>query len=229
MHQDLQGRICAVTGAAGRIGRAIVENLALAGGTIIASDVAEGLHFDTGGPGKVEYGRLDCVINNGAIGGGMVPLHAKDLKEYSSIMDINVRGSFLLMQAALRLHINRRKTSDDQQQLVIVNVASTAASHPELLGSIYSMSKAALVSLTKSVAKEYGDQQVRCVAVSPGMMDVPNVQGFSSSDLAKIIKSIPLQRSGAPHEVANLITWLVSDKASYVTGTEIIIDGGRLA
>lgn len=79
----------------------------------------------------------------------------------------SVRGSFLLMQAALRLHINRRKASEDQQQLVIVNVASTAASHPELLGSIYSMSKAALVSLTKSVAKEYGDQQVRCVAVSP--------------------------------------------------------------
>ncbi|ORY27810.1 hypothetical protein BCR39DRAFT_537390 [Naematelia encephala] len=240
MGEQLKGKVCLITGAAGRIGRALVERFLVAGATVIAVDLsapnaegADNMKCDQGDPQSIleleeairkKYGRVDCVVNNGAVGGHRCSFHEKSLDEYEEVMRVNVRGPFLINQAVLRLHLK-----NTERPLSIVNMASTAGRIATSLASVYSMSKHALIGMTKNIAQEYATQNVRCNSLSPGYMEVPNVQGFSKEELAENISKSPLKRGGKPIEVANLALFLASDEASFITGADYLIDGGRTA
>ncbi|RSH90324.1 hypothetical protein EHS25_001658 [Saitozyma podzolica] len=236
----LEGKICLITGAAGRIGRALVDGFVEAGATVIAADLVklehEGVDAVVCDQGDVEsiakleeyikakYGRVDCLVNNGALGGNRCNVHEKPLQEYEDVMRVNVRGPLLLTQSVLRLHL-----AEPTRPLSIINMASIAGRRAVSLGSVYSMSKHALLGLTKSVAREYADKNVRCNAISPGVMEVPNMQGFDEESLSKLMSTVPVGRGGKPLEVAHLAVFLASDEASFITGSDYLIDGGSSA
>ncbi|EIW68773.1 hypothetical protein TREMEDRAFT_63232 [Tremella mesenterica DSM 1558] len=236
---SLDARICVITGAAGRIGRAIVERFQQEGATVVAVDIlsvslpgVDNVICDQGDPSSIQaleqhlkqkYGRIDCLINNGALGGYTCPIHEKPLEEYDDVMRVNVRGPFLLIQAALRLHL-----SNPSKELSIINMASIAGHRPGAGNSVYSVSKHGLIGLTKAAASEYGGQGVRCNSISPGMMEVPNVQGILPERFEKGAETIPLRRRGKPVEIAELAVFLASDKASYINGADYLVDGGRM-
>lgn len=177
------------------------------------------------------HGRIDGLFNNAGILGTVGPLVSMSAENFDRVFDVNVKGVLFGMQAAIPQMAGRGGA--------IVNTASTAASRTRPGMSIYGASKATIVSLTRSAAVESEGTGIRVNAVCPGVIDTPmprnvvrdRAGGDSSSDISLqgLVGAQPIQRPGTTVEVAGLVTWLLSDEASYVTGSAYNIDGGYLA
>ncbi len=244
---DFSGKVCVVTGAGGGIGRAIAESFAAAGGKVAVLDVnAEGcaetaarikaaggqglaVRCDVSEAGSVDaaggavgktFGPCDILVNNaGIIRKGR--LESVSVAEWDKLIGINLRGYLLCSQQFVPSMLERGRGA-------IVHVASIAATEPHPFCSAYSVSKAGVAMLSQQMAIEWGPRGVRSNSVSPGLVRTPLSQAFYDQPgvTEKRIAVVPSRRIGVPQDVADPVLFLASDRASYINGHDLIIDGG---
>ncbi|MFT6320575.1 MAG: NAD(P)-dependent dehydrogenase (short-subunit alcohol dehydrogenase family) [Granulosicoccus sp.] len=245
--RKLENKIALVTGAATGIGRATAIALAKEGAKVMVTDINETEGLETvnrikkeGGQAKffqldvskkeqvdaavmeifTTEGALDLAVNNAGIGGVPSALHEIKLEDWKRMMDINLTGVFLCLQAELKCMLQKGSGR-------IVNVASLAGLNGIPGGSSYSAAKHGVIGLTKSVAAEYGSLNIRTNAVCPGFIQTPILDNVPQSILDHSTKfRVPMKRIGQPEEVAKAIVWLLSEDSTYVNGHHLLIDGG---
>ena len=253
MHKllDLSGRVALVTGASSGIGAATAQVLAQLGASIALGyhknelGVKQGLQSIQQSGGKAvaiqadvreskeihrlvqttvqELGPIDILVNNAGWLVERVPLLQVTGERWDEIINLNLTSALRCCQEVAPKMIERRTGA-------IVNVVSIAGRNGGGPGSgAYSTAKGALITLTKSLAKELAPHQVRVNAVSPGVIDTPFHEVFSTPEMmANFVKTIPLGRVGKSLEIATAIAFLASDAASYIVGETIEINGGQL-
>ncbi len=243
------GRSIIVTGAGQGIGRAIAERFARDGGSVVVADVradnvrevaaaltAEGhraipVEVDVTNPAQVTamvdraieaYGGVDVLVNNAGVL-RQSRIMATTPEEWDLVMAVNVKGVFLCSQAVHDSMVARGGGR-------IVHMASLAGRATSTLGGAhYSTSKAAVLGLMRHMAREWARDGITSNAVSPGMVDTPMARaGADAERMAKIVSEIPLGRLAEPAEIANLVCFLASDEAAYITGASVDIHGGEL-
>jgi len=245
---DLTGRIALVTGASRGIGEAIAKLLAEQGAHVIVSSrkiedceqVAASIR-DAGGRaealachvGRMEdiaatfahirekHGRLDILVNNAAANPYFGHILDTDLAAYNKTVEVNVRGYFFMS-------VEAGKLMKEQGRGAIVNTASVNALQPGDMQGIYSITKAAVVNMTRAFAKECGPLGIRVNALLPGLTKTKFAGAlFENKDIYDHwINNIPLRRHGEPREMAGTVLYLVSDASSYTNGECIVVDGG---
>lgn len=244
--QDFSGQVALITGAARGLGRATAERLLERGASVAVNvrdaDRAEAVARELGAgafaaPGDIadpavaggivqrvldRFGRLDVLVNNAALALS-TRFEKISEEEWRRAMDVNVTAPFLLIRAALPA----MKAAGGGR---IVNISSTAGKTVSTLGGAhYTTSKAALLGLTRAAAKELGPYGITVNAVCPGLIDTELTrENASADDLARYARSFPIQRLGRPVEVADLICFLASGQAGYITGASFDINGGDL-
>ena len=170
------------------------------------------------------FGRLDVAVNSAGTEGKSGPVTEQSAESYAATFDTNVLGTLLSMKHELRVMLAQRSGS-------IVNVSSTFGHTGGAGASVYVASKHAVEGLTKSAALEASASGVRVNAVAPGPIDTGMLTRFTGSDEKKagLISGVPLKRVGRPDEIAASIVFLSSDKASFITGATLAVDGGKTA
>lgn len=245
---DLTGRVAIVTGASRGIGSAIANALAEHGAEVVLSsrkqadlDV-EAERINARFPGKAtavaahagreedlkrlveaameRHGRIDILINNAGTNPDMGPLMEVDLGAWDKTFEVNVRGILILTQLVYRAWMREHGGS-------IVNIASTGGLRPGLGLGVYRVSKAAVVFMTRQLAREIGGN-VRVNAVAPGLIKTRFAEALWANEeiLQRILAPNPMGRIGTVEEVANAVLFLASDAASYVNGEVMVVDGG---
>jgi 3-oxoacyl-[acyl-carrier protein] reductase len=241
----LEGKVCLITGAASGIGKATTLLFAQEGATVIAGDIskenldslvkeAEGL------PGKVDpyilnvtdrdqikevvekvvqkYGRIDVLVNNAGITRDALLVRMKE-EDWDAVINVNLKGVFNVTQMVVPYMIKQRNGS-------IVNVSSVVGIYGNPGQTNYAASKAGVIGMTKTWAKELAGRNIRVNAVAPGFIETPMTEKLPEKAREAALSRIPLGRFGKPEEVAQVILFLASDESSYVTGQVIGIDGG---
>lgn len=245
---DLTGKIALVTGASRGIGEAIAKLLAEQGAHVIVSSrkldgcqavadqitaeggSAEALACHVGSMEQIEeafatikskFGKLDILVNNAATNPYFGHILDTDLGAYTKTVDVNIRGYFFMSVEAGKLMRDNGGGS-------IVNTASINALQPGAMQGIYSISKAAVVNMTKSFAKECGGLGIRVNALLPGFTKTKFAGALFSDDAIyqSAIEQIPMKRHAEPSEMAGTVLYLVSDASSYTNGECIVVDGG---
>jgi len=236
----LQGKTVLVTGAANGIGYAVAELFSGEGAIVFASDIAsperaysddiEALKLDVTREDDWEKavdtvveksGRLDVLINNAGII-AYEPLHELEMNAWMNMIAVDQTGVFLGMREAVR--VMRRQKSGS-----IVNISSIWGSAAVAGAHSYHAAKGAVRNMTKNAAMTYVADGIRVNSVHPGFIDTPLTEAQAPELNDVVIASTPMKRGGKPIEVAYGCLFLASDEASYVTGTELAIDGGYLA
>ena len=246
MLEGLNGKTAIVTGAAGGIGRAIVERLVKEQCNVIAVDLNTVVADPAGSQRHVitvtadvstengcetyvraaveQFGGLDFLINNAAIVGKRVRLVDLDPADFDRVCAVNLRSVFLGMRVAIRQMLKQGRGGS------IVNMSSYGGVRAQAFSSDYGTTKHAVIGLTRVAALEYGRDNVRINAVCPGGVDTPMLRPAmrtSQQDVSSFFSSNPIPRVAEPREVANLVVYLLSDEASYQTGGIYAVDGGR--
>ncbi len=166
------------------------------------------------------HGTIDCLVNSAAVvkAQPLLDIRGEDL---DVVLDVNLKGAFHLCQSVLKVFSARRAG-------VIVNVASVAAQRGGGLvgGAHYAASKGGVISLTRTIAREFGPSGIRANAICPSMTETGMVDGFPEEKFREIVSSIPLRRVAKPAEIAGACLFLASDLASYVTGATLDVNGG---
>ena len=245
---DLTDRIALVTGASRGIGEAIARLLAQQGAHVIVSsrklEECEHVAADIRAAGgsaeafachvghmediaatfahiREKHGRLDILVNNAAANPYFGHILDTDLAAYNKTVEVNVRGYFFMSVEAGKLMKERGRGA-------IVNTASVNALRPGDMQGIYSITKAAVVNMTKAFAKECGPLGIRVNALLPGLTRTKFAGAlFENKDIYdQWVSNIPLRRHGEPSEMAGTVLYLVSDAASYTNGECIVVDGG---
>ncbi len=241
----LEGKKVVVTGAARGIGQAIADCLAAAGADVAVVDVdadrcgetvrlvaghgREGMAVaaDVGRWDDVKamvdrvmgaWGRVDVLVNNAGITRDGLILRMKE-EEWDAVLRVNLTGTFYCTKAALG-------PMSKQRQGRIINMASVVGAIGNAGQANYAASKAAVVGLTKSVAREYASRQVTVNAVAPGFIDTAMTQALGQDAKDALAKQIPLGRFGQPADVAAAVRFLASDAAGYITGQVLHVNGG---
>ena len=248
---NLKEKTALITGASRGIGEAIAKTLATYGAKVIlTSRKLQGLQrvqeeiVQAGGTavplvchaGEMEqirnlfttiesdYERLDILVNNAGTNPFLGEVLNADERAWDKTFDVNLKGAFFMSQYAARL---MRKTGGG----AIVNVASVNGVRPALLQGIYSITKAGIIAMTQSFAKELAPHHIRVNAILPGLTDTKFSAALTQDPcmLETVFPTIPMRRIAKPEEMAGAVLYLVSDAASYTTGTCLTVDGGMLA
>jgi NAD(P)-dependent dehydrogenase (short-subunit alcohol dehydrogenase family) len=170
------------------------------------------------------YGRLDVAVNTAGTEGAPGPVTEQTAESYAATFDTNVLGTLLSMKHELRVMLPQKHGS-------IVNISSTYGHTGAPGASVYSASKHAVEGLTKSAALEAAGTGVRVNAIAPGPIETPMLNRFTKTGERKVglVSTVPLKRVGTPEEVAQAIVFVSSDRASFITGTSYLVDGGKTA
>jgi len=243
---DFDGKLALITGGSRGIGRACALALAQRGAAVvigygsnqpaaaetlelIAAAGAKGsaIPFDVADSSAAseaiekviaEHGRIDVLVNNAGIAIDALVMRIKD-EDWDRQLNANLRGPFALIRAVARAMIKQRRG-------VIINIASVVGETGNVGQAAYSASKAGLIGLTKSVARELGSRNIRVNAVSPGLIETDMTSKLTAQVRTRMLEAIPLGRLGSPLEVANAVAFLASDAASYITGEVLKVNGG---
>jgi NAD(P)-dependent dehydrogenase (short-subunit alcohol dehydrogenase family) len=246
---DLTGKIALVTGASRGIGEAIARLLAKHGAHVIVSSrkasacetvaaairaeghAAEAYPCHIGDMDQIEtifghirasHGRLDILVNNAATNPYFGPIQDTDLSAFQKTLDVNIRGYFFMSAEAMKLMATHGGGA-------IVNVASVNAVVPGLHQGIYSITKAAVIGMTKAFAREGAPLGVRCNALLPGLTRTRLAGALLEGEHRKKWEdNIPMARPAEPDEMAGAVLYLVSGASSYTTGVSLNVDGGFL-
>lgn len=243
----LVGRICAVTGAGSGIGRGIALALAMEGARVavldrnaegaeetvalaearsgvaipVMCDVADGASIEAARQTVSDrFGAVDVLVNNA----GMIrpgALESLPLEEWNALLAVNLTGYFLCSQVF-------GKAMRERGSGVLVHVASIAADHATPNSGAYSVAKAGVTMLSRQLALEWGPMGVRSNAIHPGMIYTPLSQAMYDEPgvMERRSGAIPTRRIGRPDDIAQAVVFLASDRASYINGTEVTVDGG---
>ncbi len=212
-------------------GRAVAEDIRKSGGTaeFVDCDVSEKLDVhNLIAKGLEVHGRIDVLVNNAGIVDD-VPFLDLPEEEFDRILGVNLKGAFLAGQAAARQMV-KQGARESGSAGAIVNMSSINAVFALPDHVAYTVSKGGLAQLTKAMAIALAPHGVRVNAVGPGTIETPLLAGVVKDEAfrKKVLSRTPLGRVGQPAEVAAIVAWLASDEASYVTGTTVYADGGRL-
>jgi NAD(P)-dependent dehydrogenase (short-subunit alcohol dehydrogenase family) len=241
----LAGRVCIVTGAAQGIGEACARRFAREGAKVVIADIADErgqalaqelagtfVHCDVGDKAQVDavvastikaHGRIDVLVNNAGIFKAAEFLDVTEA-DYDAVLRVNLKGSFLMGQAVAREMAKAGKGA-------IVNMSSVNAVLTIPTISTYNLSKGGINQLTRVMALSLADKGIRVNAVAPGTIATELAAKAvltSEESRRRVMSRTPMQRLGEPSEVADVVAWLASDAASYVTGEIVVVDGGRM-
>jgi 3-oxoacyl-[acyl-carrier protein] reductase len=167
---------------------------------------------------KEDFGSIDGLVNNAGITKDGLLARMKE-EDYDAVIAVNQKSVYNMMKLATSVMMKQRHGR-------IVNVSSVAGLYGNPGQVNYSASKAAIIGMTKTVAKEFGSRNITCNAVAPGLIRTPMTDVLSDELKAKMIEAVALRRYGEPEEIASVVSFLLSDDASYVTGQVIEISGG---
>lgn len=245
---NLQGKIALITGASKGIGESMARWMAAAGAKVVVSsrkqeavealaeDIkaqggeATGIAANVGNKEHIQvlvektmatYGGIDILVNNAASNPVFGPVLECDTAAFDKIMDVNVKAPFELCKLVYPSMKSRGGGS-------VINISSIGGLSPEPHLGIYSVSKSALIMLTKVMAKEWGKDNIRVNAICPGLIQTKFSQALWQNEeiLKRFLKATPLNRVGQPDEIGTLALFLASDFSSYCTGTVFTADGG---
>ncbi|RXT07008.1 SDR family NAD(P)-dependent oxidoreductase [Ammoniphilus sp. CFH 90114] len=250
----LHGSVSWVTGATGGLGQAISRKLAELGSHVVLSDLnsdqlqqlSQRLSADydvevmnlpldvsdteavRAGGQKIRdrFGRVDILVNNAGISPkgpkGPIPFREIQIEDWNRVLAVNLNGPFNCSQVALEMMTENQKGQ-------IVNICSQASrTYSPVTSAHYAASKSGLLGLSRKLAGEYGPLGIRVNVVVPGRIDTPMTQSVDEELSRQAALRTPLGRIGQPEEVANAVAFLVSDEASYITGTILDVTGGSL-
>ena len=242
----LQGRVCLVTGGAQGIGEACARRFAREGARVVIADLADAsgnalagalgaqyLHCDVGDKAQVDaavaqcmavHGHIDVLVNNAGIFKAADFLDVTEA-DFDAVLRVNLKGAFLMGQAVAREMARRGGGS-------IVNMSSVNGVLAIPTIASYNVSKGGINQLTRVMALALADRGIRVNAVAPGTIATElAAKAVLTSDeaRARILSRTPMRRLGQPSEIADVVAWLASDCASYVTGEIVTVDGGRMA
>lgn len=245
---DLKNKVALVTGGARGIGRAICVKLASLGADVVVSDVCSlaaasetldkvkrlgrrsmFVKADVSVASEVkqaidliikDLGHIDILVNNAGITKDNLLIRMKE-EDWDKVLAVNLKGAFNCTQAVARQMMKQR-------QGVIVNVASVVGISGNAGQANYSASKAGVIALTKTTAKELASRGIRANAVAPGFIKTKMTEKLPDKIKESIREHIPLKDFGGPEDIANAIAFLASDEARYITGQVLTIDGGML-
>ncbi len=250
----LENKVCVIVGAASlrSIGYATAELFAAHGAKIvlldvvmndtIANEIATSIAYEIGHTPDIicikcditktadcdkaiekavaQFGTIDCLVNCAGIvkSGGMLSITEAD---YDKILDVNLKGTFNICKSALKIFTKK-------QAGVIVNLASLAAQRGGGLvgGAHYAASKGGVISLTRSIAREFAPLSIRANVICPAMIETPMLDGLTEAQLKEVIAGIPLKRVGKAVELAGACLFLASDLSGFTTGATIDVNGG---
>lgn len=242
---SLTGKIAVVTGSAQGIGQAIAIMLAQDGADVVVADLnadrceetvarikelgrqAMAVSVNVGDWDQVksmidrvlkDWKQIDILVNNAGITRDGLLLRMKE-EDWQSVLQVNLTGTFFCVKAVV-------PTMSRQRSGRIVNIASIVGAIGNVGQANYSASKAAVIGLTKTVAREYASRNLTVNAVAPGFIDTAMTQDLSADTKEALLKQIPLNRLGQSSDIANAVSFLCSEKAGYITGHVLHVNGG---
>jgi NAD(P)-dependent dehydrogenase (short-subunit alcohol dehydrogenase family) len=239
---ELDGKVAVITGAGSGMAKASVKVFVREGARVVAADISGAekdtaeevggdvlaVHCDVTKESDVEalmvaaikeFGRVDSVLNVAGVADG-VPLVDLDMEAYDRLMDVNLRGVFLGMKYGIRAMLPNGGGGS------IINWSSVGGLNGNAYTAVYNASKHAVIGATKSAAIEYGPKGIRVNVICPGYVRTEIMSKDAEAHMPEIVLKAALQRGGLPHEVAEVGSFLASDRASFVSGAVIAVDGG---